>query len=603
MATVPYLLCKRGWYYTRIRIPAHLSSLLAQREIRWSLQTASLKIARKHQLIAMVIVTELFEQAAMLGAHDPLTEREKIWIKNRIEELKLEALAKLHHLLTQGEAGYAEAQEWLAAEKLQMDAYQAALDADHFDLMTIKGPASQVIPAVTRLGYDFSALNPNYNYLAKEFCLGMIRGHHQHAKILAGAEARQSGQNARSSRVIINNFHSPSALTQYPTAPAQAAPAAPALKLSAVVDEYLKDCETNGVLPKTIQEYRGVLTKLVDFTGNIEIKTLTRHHMREFREALQRYPARPTQAERKKGFHALIEANSSDCLGVASINKHISQVFQLLKWAEINDCGGNPKVAKRLQIKDTRSEREQRDSFSAEDLQRLFSTPNFQGQAPFAKSAYYWAPIIALFTGMRLEEICQLRTQDIYKDNESDLQVIDINDEGEDRKLKTNASRRKIPVHSKLVSLGLLDYVELMRSKRHHMLFPTLNRHAENGFSHAVGKWFSSHKKALGFDGKKTFHSFRHTVADGLRATNAEMHLAEAVLGHSTGSITYERYGQEQKPQTLASTIAALSFDIPAKPFKDCQLSTAEKRGLRSVKAATELRIKRKAAKTPTPEE
>ena len=54
----------------------------------------------------------------------------------------------------------------------QTAAYQSAPKADHFDDMAVKGPASSMIDVVPRLGYDFSAPNPNYNFLASQLCKG-----------------------------------------------------------------------------------------------------------------------------------------------------------------------------------------------------------------------------------------------------------------------------------------------------------------------------------------------------------------------------------------------------------------------------------------------
>ena len=84
--------CKNGRYYARIRTPKPLLPRLDQHEIRWSLQTGCLKTARRHLLLANALIHELFEQVYMEIA--PLSELEKIRLKTRIEQIKLEKLAE-----------------------------------------------------------------------------------------------------------------------------------------------------------------------------------------------------------------------------------------------------------------------------------------------------------------------------------------------------------------------------------------------------------------------------------------------------------------------------------------------------------------------------
>ena len=79
--------------------------------------------------------------------------------------------------------------------------------------------------------------------------------------------------------------------------------------------------------------------------------------------------------------------------------------------------------ARGLQVKDTRQAIDLREAFSREDLERIFAHPKF-AQGKFIHPAYFWIPLIGLFTGMRLEEIAQLFCK------ESSLWVIDVNDIG-----------------------------------------------------------------------------------------------------------------------------------------------------------------------------
>ena len=83
----------------------------------------------------------------------------------------------------------------------------------------------------------------------------------------------------------------------------------------------------------------------------------------------------------------------------------------------------------------------------------------------------FWLPLIAVFSGMRQEEICQLSLEDVRETN--GIAYFDINDRGA-RTLKNRTTVRRVPVHDELVRLKLLRRVEALRGKREMRLFPEL---------------------------------------------------------------------------------------------------------------------------------
>ena len=71
----------------------------------------------------------------------------------------------------------------------------------------------------------------------------------------------------------------------------------------------------------------------------------------------------------------------------------------------------------------------------------------------------FWIPLIAMHTGARRNELCQLTPEDIigYKGVPS-FRIAD--DAGADKTMKTGASVRIVPIHSNLIRAGFLIYVE-----------------------------------------------------------------------------------------------------------------------------------------------
>lgn len=60
---------------------------------------------------------------------------------------------------------------------------------------------------------------------------------------------------------------------------------------------------------------------------------------------------------------------------------------------------------------------------------------------------------MALFTGMRLNEICRLYLKNI-KDVDGVL-TIEVNAEEPDKSFNTESNKRQIPIHPQLIKLGL----------------------------------------------------------------------------------------------------------------------------------------------------
>ncbi len=73
------------------------------------------------------------------------------------------------------------------------------------------------------------------------------------------------------------------------------------------------------------------------------------------------------------------------------------------------------------------------------------------------KNGIYWVPLIGAYTGARREEIAGLAPSDIIE--VEGICCFTIED-SELRRIKNLSSRRLIPIHSHLIELGFLDYIQ-----------------------------------------------------------------------------------------------------------------------------------------------
>ena len=180
-----------------------------------------------------------------------------------------------------------------------------------------------------------------------------------------------------------------------------------------------------------------------------------------------------------------------------------------------------------------------RDGFTAEQLNKMFRAPTYTGlKSAFhwkvpgphvLKNEYFWIPLVALFTGGRRREICQLLTDDV-RDLDG-IACIEINEEGT-KSTKNAHSIRSIPVHPELKALGFLQYVQGRRAAKKKALFDA--DPGATGTYDPFGKWFSRFLDTVEIDSKRVvFHSFRHSFEQAMLDAQIDFRYACFLGGRS----------------------------------------------------------------------
>ena len=202
--------------------------------------------------------------------------------------------------------------------------------------------------------------------------------------------------------------------------------------------------------------------------------------------------------------------------------------------------------------------------FSSEDIKKIFNSPIYtKDERPKAGAgeACVWLPYIALYTGMRLEEIGQLFVSDIQSHN--DIYFINVgNNEFGAKRLKTSSSHRRIPIHPDLIRLGLLDYVQKMIEGQSTLLFPKLVENVNNQYTASFSKWFGRYLRGtIGItDKRKTFHSFRHGFKEACRVAEIPKDLHDKLAGHISSDVG-DGYGGDLYPlMPLYNAIKKIEF-------------------------------------------
>lgn len=216
-----------------------------------------------------------------------------------------------------------------------------------------------------------------------------------------------------------------------------------------------------------------------------------------------------------------------------------------------------------LDIKATTTNK--RRPWSTAELQLFFSSPLYQqGTLPdhnfSGREAAYWVPLLGLFTGARLGELCQLRTVDIQE--LEGIPVLVLTDEGEGQSIKSEAGHRSVPIHSELIRLGFLDYVETVRASGSDSLWPAM-RIREGKPSDFFGRWFKAHRHSLGLtESRPDFHCFRHTVRPLMRQAGFSEETQDKVTGHkargSVGTVVYGHWTLKE----IQAAVEAIQYPV-----------------------------------------
>jgi integrase len=165
-----------------------------------------------------------------------------------------------------------------------------------------------------------------------------------------------------------------------------------------------------------------------------------------------------------------------------------------------------------------------------------------------------WVPWLLLFTGARLDEVCQLAKADVRHDPSAGW-YIDIHHgaPGEGRRLKNLGSERKVPLHRQVVAEG---FVEWAMARPDGTLWPDLKPDTFGSRGGTATKKLGRWVRSLGIDDpRKVLHSARHRFKDVCRSTGEipkDQH--DALTGHSAGDVG-SSYGLGYPLSTLRKAV------------------------------------------------
>ncbi|QEE41039.1 MULTISPECIES: DUF6538 domain-containing protein [unclassified Methylobacterium] len=487
---------KTGVYHLRRRVPADLVKLVGREIEKRSLGTKDPTEARARHFAATMEVEERW--ANLRKGNQPLSNRQVQALAGEIYSRKVAEHAD--------DPGAPE--EWrrrtLADRSLQGLRKLSAGKPSALRLATGWSEAEAVVRS--RHGDDVD------RFIANK---GLIVSEADHRRIVLAAAEASALANESLLRNAEGDYTPDRKAERFPEPFA----AAGALKLDVLWIEYRRSLQPSEA---TVKRWYPILTKFMAFVGTEDIRRVTTADVIRWRDKM------------------LDEAMDLSPLTVRDV--YLAAPKALFGFAVSQSrIGSNPAAGVVVRVKKKKKLR--KSGFSSEEADLILSAslaPQNGLASRELKDARRWVPWLCAYSGARVNEITQLRVQDVKRSE--GVWVMNITPEAGN----TKTGPREVPLHDHLVEQGFLDFV---RSKKAGPLFYSVARQrgasAGNPTYVKVGGKLAEWVRAVGVDDENVQpnHGWRHRFKTIGRAVGIDSARLDAIQGHAPAT-EGDKYGE-----------------------------------------------------------
>ncbi len=284
-----------------------------------------------------------------------------------------------------------------------------------------------------------------------------------------------------------------------------------ALMLSKAMADHLRDLAGARLHQKTVLESRHTLRLFAGIIGkDVPVASLTQDHVRAFFEGVRYWPSNATKRPAYRDLSVpevikLAKKNQEPEPAAWTMAKHRQRlsVF-LVSLVEGKHLAVNPLAG--IRAISTPDSEDTGSPFTDAELKAIFDPVEFPKWA--SKYPHRWfGPILGLYSGARVNEIAQLRLEDI--DTIDGVPGFFVRKIGKKQSIKNKHSRRFIPLAQPVIEAGFLTYVEEARQAGVERLFPDLPNSTGLGYGRQLSRQFSVYIKRQGVSEKgQGFHGF-----------------------------------------------------------------------------------------------
>lgn len=276
-----------------------------------------------------------------------------------------------------------------------------------------------------------------------------------------------------------------------------------------LVDGWIRERKPSG---KAIQEMKSSIKILDEITGEKPIGDYTKKDLIAVKNHLLSQPGK-----------------DGDGLASDTINKRLNLLKGLFSYAAENEIIDTNLM---VGVSVPKTKYTKRKPFTEGDLDLLFDP----AKLPLLnKPSYRWLLLLGLYTGARLNELCQLRCNDLKQDKGVWYLEIDSEDHDEhgQQRVKNDNSVRHTVLHPSVIDSGFIDFV----GQRQGMMFSGVYYSEEQGYSKDASKYLNEYIHSIVPDQRKVYHSFRHTLKTLARNSGVPEDFHDQHTGHAGGHV------------------------------------------------------------------
>ena len=292
-------------------------------------------------------------------------------------------------------------------------------------------------------------------------------------------------------------------LASYPQGKPSAPLGRPLVKITGLIDAWTKGRE--NVRQRTKEEWERRLRQFSEFLGHDDALAVTGKDLRRWRDHL-----------RTKSYKA--KTINESC---------IAPVKAIFAAAETEDVlKVNPFAGLKIALKEDKTKEKPRRPYTDKEAEMLLKAARKRKDA-----AMRWLPWLMAYSGARINELAQLRKEDVLREQAVPFLRFTTSD-AKGHEIKTGSSRRDVPIHPALVKEGFLKFVGASKSGWLFLDLPP-GRYGRRGdaATKRYGRWA---RQEVGITDKRVVaHSWRHRMEDMLRDVECPDEVRDGILGHA----------------------------------------------------------------------
>lgn len=293
---------------------------------------------------------------------------------------------------------------------------------------------------------------------------------------------------------------------------------------------YEKYSAVPGRNPKTVAQWRPYVAHLAKFSGVEDVSAMTHDHIVAWRNHL-----RDEMSYR------------GNRLSEKTINgSYLGAVNAMFAWARGDNIISHNPALEVTPVKLPAKPRLRTKSFNAQEVETILRAtlvPPVSREGEHLRNAKRWCPWLMAYSGARVNEITQLRREDIFE--QEGVWVMRITPEAGTVKTKTY---RLVPLHSHLRDQGFLDFVE--SRPQGPLFYDPAKRRSDNAInrqSNRLGSKLAAWVHSLGIEGVKPNHAWRHLFTNLAVRHGLELAVAKAITGHASSDVQEKVYLEDLK--------------------------------------------------------